>query len=369
MPNNPDIVIIEAGSENANTLQTQCQNKQQDYAQVRSEVYSMLANGGMLKSAYDEIKKELYQYTNYNEQISLTMIPIYYLEPNIRITVQDEKSGIYGDYMIKSISLPLDTNSTMNLSCTRVLERNTSNEIRKLTSITAVFNANNHIIYTTDNLNTLKQYLTVTAHYDDNSTAIVTLYQLNGKLTKGKNTITISYQNKTTTFTIANVIDFYDIWNWSFSTNGFTKLTANVDIVSNALTGAYISLIETRPNAARYRRTISILNGILSYTDYVSHTLTEYYPIPVPKTANKITVSITPNNQYSFINLLKYNYESNKYTKADDYNNIQGWVQGDNIKTFTASDNLFVNVNFKYDSAGNSYPIEPSNIIIKFEKV
>jgi len=46
-------------------------------------------NGGVLKSAYEEIRKELYQYTNYNEQISLTVLPIYYLEPNTRITVRD----------------------------------------------------------------------------------------------------------------------------------------------------------------------------------------------------------------------------------------------------------------------------------------
>ena len=88
-PDNPDIVIIEAGSENADSIQRECEARKQEYAQVRSEIYTMLLNGGALKSAYDEIKKELYQYTNYNEQISLTTLPIYYLEPNIRITVRD----------------------------------------------------------------------------------------------------------------------------------------------------------------------------------------------------------------------------------------------------------------------------------------
>jgi len=83
----------------------------------------MLMNGGALKSAYEEIRKELYQYTSYNEQISLTTLPVYYLEPNVRITVRDSESGIYGDYIIKSISLPLDINGTMSLSCARVLER------------------------------------------------------------------------------------------------------------------------------------------------------------------------------------------------------------------------------------------------------
>ena len=122
-PDNPDIVIIEAGSEDADSMQRECEARKQEYAQVRSEIYAMLLNGGALRSAYEEIRKELYQYTNYNEQISLTTLPIYYLEPNVRITVRDNVSGIFGDYMIKSISLPLDINGTMSLSCTRALER------------------------------------------------------------------------------------------------------------------------------------------------------------------------------------------------------------------------------------------------------
>lgn len=122
-PDSPDIVIIEAGSEDADSMQRECEARKQEYAQVRSEIYAMLLNGGALRSAYDEIKKELYQYTNYNEQISLTTLPIYYLEPNVRITVRDNQSSIYGDYMIKSISLPLDINGTMSISATRALER------------------------------------------------------------------------------------------------------------------------------------------------------------------------------------------------------------------------------------------------------
>jgi hypothetical protein len=82
-----------------------------------------LAGGGSLKSAFEEIRKELYQYTTYNEQISLTTLPFFYLEPNSRITVRDTKSGIYGDYMIKSISLPLDINGTMNMTCVKALEK------------------------------------------------------------------------------------------------------------------------------------------------------------------------------------------------------------------------------------------------------
>ena len=122
-PDNPDIVIIEASSETAAELRAECEKRHQEYCQVDSQIYSLLMNGGVLRSAYEEVRKELYQYTSYNEQITLTIMPIYYLEPNTRITVRDSESGIFGDYIIKSISLPIDINGMMSLTCTRALER------------------------------------------------------------------------------------------------------------------------------------------------------------------------------------------------------------------------------------------------------
>ena len=122
-PNPPNIIIIEKNSEKQSELKTQCENSKQDYSQVESSIYNLLAGGGYLKSAYEEIRKELYQYTNYGEQVNLTTLPIFYLEPNTRITIQDNDSLIFGDFIIKSISLPLDINGTMNISCIKALER------------------------------------------------------------------------------------------------------------------------------------------------------------------------------------------------------------------------------------------------------
>lgn len=122
-PTYPDIVLIETNREDTDDLREECQLKGQEYSQVRTEIYSLLMAGGSLKSAYEEIRKELYQYTNYNEQVSLTTLPIYYLEPNTRITIRNNESGIYGDYMINTISLPLDSNGTMSITCTKAFER------------------------------------------------------------------------------------------------------------------------------------------------------------------------------------------------------------------------------------------------------
>lgn len=93
------------------------------YTQIPSELYSLFSIGGYLNSCFEKIKDLLYQYTHVNNTISITTLPIYYLEPNTRITVEDGPAGIYGDYIIQSISLPLDINSTMNINAYKALQK------------------------------------------------------------------------------------------------------------------------------------------------------------------------------------------------------------------------------------------------------
>ena len=71
-----------------------------------------------------------------------------------------------------------------------------------LSYITSVFSQGSAVIYNTDSLNKLKQYLTVTAHYENGTSQTVTDYTLSGTLTVGTSTITASYGGKTTTFTV-----------------------------------------------------------------------------------------------------------------------------------------------------------------------
>ena len=123
-PSYPNIVFIDnSQTEKMLQLKKQCEKRKLNYFQLKPETYALLLGGGTLKSAYEEIKRDLYQFTSYNEQISLTTIPIYYLEPNVRITVRDPETNIYGDYIIQSINLPLDISGTMSISCTKALTR------------------------------------------------------------------------------------------------------------------------------------------------------------------------------------------------------------------------------------------------------
>ena len=122
-PDIPDFVIIELGQPDTEEKRDECEAKGQNYIQVTTGIFNLLALGGTSNSAYNEIKMMLHEYTSYNESITIQSIPIYHLEPNTRIGVRDLESDIYGDYMISSISIPLDISSTMSISATRALER------------------------------------------------------------------------------------------------------------------------------------------------------------------------------------------------------------------------------------------------------
>lgn len=74
-------------------------------------------------------------------------------------------------------------------------------EIKELVSITAAFTPTGDI-YKGSSLDSLKQYLTVTATYSDESVKTVTNYTLSGTLTNETNTITVTYIDKQTTFTV-----------------------------------------------------------------------------------------------------------------------------------------------------------------------
>ena len=69
-------------------------------------------------------------------------------------------------------------------------------------SISAVFNQGSNVISTSDTLDSLRQYLTVTASYSDGTSGAVSGYTLSGELNEGTNTITVAYEGKTATFNV-----------------------------------------------------------------------------------------------------------------------------------------------------------------------
>lgn len=122
-PKIPDIIFLNADEDDIVDRREEAQLKGQPYTQVRGDVYNALATGGYKNGAYDQIKFELYSHTNYQESVSMTSLPVFYLEPNSRITINDASTNTYGDYVLKTISIPLGPGNAMASTASKCIEK------------------------------------------------------------------------------------------------------------------------------------------------------------------------------------------------------------------------------------------------------
>ena len=88
---------------------------------VSDAIYNQIYAGGSQNSAFEQARQLICQNLSYANTISISCIPIYYLEPNNIIKVNDEQSGILGDYVINTISMPLAYNGNMTISASSAI--------------------------------------------------------------------------------------------------------------------------------------------------------------------------------------------------------------------------------------------------------
>lgn len=113
LPQGTDISII-------NELQAQGLN----YMIIDSQEYKYLyKENNVGKDAYTTIRELLYYYTNFQDKVVINCLPIYHLEPNSRIEVVDNDTGINGHYIINSYSIPLTNNGVMSINAIKVYDR------------------------------------------------------------------------------------------------------------------------------------------------------------------------------------------------------------------------------------------------------
>ena len=110
---------------------------------------------------------------------------------------------------------------------------------RTLSNITAVFTQGQTSVYPYTDIDTLKQYLVVTAHYSDNTDIVLgdNDYQLSGTLATGTSTITVTYHSLTTTFDVVVSADNRRIHIYHF--NDSLASDGNVDFELSATTPSY----------------------------------------------------------------------------------------------------------------------------------
>ena len=85
-----------------------------------TSLFSISYRNLSVKNKIDEL---LFQHGYCSESISLTALPIFNLEPNTRIYVHNEDTGIDGDYIINRIGFSLNYNGTMSINAVKAPER------------------------------------------------------------------------------------------------------------------------------------------------------------------------------------------------------------------------------------------------------
>lgn len=138
---------------------------------------------------------------------STTIVPLAgYSLNGASVTIIMGDTDMTGYYLNGTISIP-------NVTGDIVI---TVTAASAISSISAVFTQGQNVITNVDSLDSLRQYLVVTATYADSTTAVISEYALSGTLSIGTSTITVSYGGKTDTFTVT-VTDSGYLYYWDFT--------------------------------------------------------------------------------------------------------------------------------------------------------
>lgn len=100
-----------------------CLQYGQPYFKLEQSIFNNLALGGQLNSAYQVVRQLLQEYVSYNESVTIQCLPMYFLQPNERITLYNPESDVYGDYIIDSMNFSFDVSSTLTINASRVLTK------------------------------------------------------------------------------------------------------------------------------------------------------------------------------------------------------------------------------------------------------
>lgn len=93
------------------------------YINIPKNYDNLFHISAMGKSAKNVIDNLLYNNSYCIENVTINTIPVYYLEPNVRVYIHDERSKINGEYIVSKISLPLAYNGQMSITAVKTTNR------------------------------------------------------------------------------------------------------------------------------------------------------------------------------------------------------------------------------------------------------
>ena len=237
----------------------------------------------------------------------------------------------------------------------------------ELVALSATYTPTHPIYALIDTVEDMRDDLVVKAVYEDGFQEEISGYELTGSTdTAGTKNITVSYLGVTTTFQ-ATVQ-----WKMSFSLGDGSLTMLGMSVQNNGSYGSHsaeVCYLYENPETTAPRKCFVMEKGRvgLKYATVTNATQSDmsdsqYYMIPIPATATKVTVAITPNSQYFGANLVTV--QDGLYIKGITFG---GWQQGSHVQSLTAGQYSYIIVQSKYDSAGASYPTPPSELTITFE--
>ena len=107
-------------------IKTTLQNEGREVLQIPSnntDITDYLSTGGIPNGAFPQIKLDLLQHTNYQKKLSITAIPVWYLEPNTRVNIKETSTNTFGDFMVQSLSYSLGPGGSMTVTCSETIEK------------------------------------------------------------------------------------------------------------------------------------------------------------------------------------------------------------------------------------------------------
>ena len=119
-PQVPDVLFIT--EEEYQNMMNQPPQTGYTYIRINDSLINFFSISSQGKSAYDVVEQLLTENTYCVENLTITSIPIYYLQPNNRIEIYDTETGIEGEFLISKITLPLTYNGTMSITATKAVD-------------------------------------------------------------------------------------------------------------------------------------------------------------------------------------------------------------------------------------------------------
>lgn len=92
------------------------------YVQTQNTMENLFTVSSKGISAKERIEEFLYDYACCTMNITITSLPVYYLTPNSRIKIRNDKNNIDGEYIVNKFTIPLKYNETMSITATKVIQ-------------------------------------------------------------------------------------------------------------------------------------------------------------------------------------------------------------------------------------------------------